>query len=60
MLFLCLLLLKNIPLKTHLEAGIESDLFLFIAILALQILGKNAVEKMHTEFENITLIQLFV
>lgn len=42
------------------KAQIESSLFLFIAILALQILVKIAVERMHIEFENITLFQLFV
>lgn len=42
------------------KAGIESYLFLFIVILALQLVGKNAVKRMHIEFESITLIQLFV
>lgn len=42
------------------KAGIESYLILFIVILALQLVGKNAVKRMHIEFESITLIQLFV
>lgn len=40
------------------KAGIESYLILFIVILALQLVGKNAVKRMHIEFESITLIQL--
>lgn len=39
---------------------IESNLFLFIAILSLQILGNNAVGVTYTEFESSGLIQLFV
>lgn len=43
-----------------LQAVIESNLFIFIVILALPILGSNAVERARVEFENITLIQLLV
>ena len=64
MLFICLLLLKKHTLKdisksvfgVLFKTGIESNLLVFIAILALKILCRNAVERMHIAFRNTTLI----